>query len=107
MIKENKEKKKKDWFQYINDINSIFDLNITIDDMIQILFNDNQIYKKDYEKEKLAQDILDKDENFEERKENKSLINSINEKYKNTNLSYQQIKQKIKDKQIFYHFSRC
>ena len=69
--------------------------------MIQILFNDAQINIKNNEKEKLAQDILDKDENFEERKEYKSLINSINEKYKNTNLSYQEIKQKIKDKQYF------
>ena len=66
MIKENKEEEKKDWFQYINDINSIFDLNITIDVVIQILFNDIQIYNKNYEKKKLAQDILDKDENFEE-----------------------------------------
>ena len=68
MIKENKEEEKKDWFQYINDINSIFDLNITIDVVIQILFNDIQIYNKNYEKKKLAQDILDKDENFEELK---------------------------------------
>ena len=62
--------------------------------MIQIVFNDNQIYNKNNEKEKLAQDILDKDENFEKHKEYKSLINSINEKYKNTNLSYQEINKK-------------
>ena len=54
MIKENKEEEKKDWFQYINDINSIFDLNITIDVVIQILFNDIQIYNKNYEKKKIS-----------------------------------------------------
>ena len=46
MTKKIKKRRKN---QYINDINSIFDLNISID-VIQILFNDAQINIKNNEK---------------------------------------------------------
>lgn len=108
MSKENKEDKKLNLsLKNINEINSIFNINITIDDVIQVLFKDQKLYNNYYKREELVKEMLDKDDNCEERKEYKSLIKDIEENYKkNKNLSYQEIIQKIKDKRYFglFHY---
>lgn len=103
MSKENKEDKKLNLsLKNINEINSIFNINITTDDVIQVLFKDQKLYNNYHKRYSLVKEMLDKDDNCEERKEYKSLIKDIKENYKkNKNLSYQEIIQKIKDKRYF------
>ena len=86
--------------------NDIDNIDTNIDDVIKVLYEDYKNHKKMIEKDKLIQDLINKEEsNNEQCKQYNSLIKNTKERINDLqDLSYQEIAQKIKDKNYFFLF---
>ena len=94
--------------EFINGMILKLKLNIQIDDIIKILYDDSKIHKKKEERNKLLQKYIISEEDDKDIKAYKDLLEEIEKKYKNlniNNITFQELEQKIKDKKYFGMFN--